>query len=71
MKIEDEIGRCLLSSLDGSLDHDALLEKIWQLLKSKKALVVQDNDEAAARLKVKADLDNNLKKLAQMGLLVG
>ena len=71
VKIEDEIGRCLLSSLDGTLDHNALLEKIWQVLKSKKALVVQDNDEAAARLKVKADLENNLKKLAQMGLLVG
>ena len=71
VKIEDEIGRCLLSSLDGTLDRPALLEKLWQLLKSKNALNVQDHDESALRQKVAVDLEQNLEKLARLGLLVG
>ncbi len=71
VKIEDEIGRCLLSSLDGTLDRPALLEKLWQLLASKNALQFQDQDESAVRKKVGADLARNLEKLASIGLLVG
>jgi len=70
VKIEDEIGRCLLSSLDGTLDRPALLEKLWQLLKSKNALNVQDHDEITLRQKIETDLDRNLEKLARLGLLV-
>lgn len=73
VQIEDEIGRLLLSSLDGTLDHDALLEKICILLKSTSALslLMQDRDETAARQKVEMDLQTNLEKLARLGLLVG
>jgi len=70
VKIEDEIGRCLLCSLDGTLDHHALVERLWQLLKSKNALTAQD-DEDLLRRKVEADLETNLAKLARLGLLVG
>jgi hypothetical protein len=71
VKVEDEIGRCLLSSLDGTRDRNALLEKLWLLLKSKDALVLADGNEAAARAKLGQELENNLIKLARMGLLVG
>lgn len=70
VKIEDEIGRCLLSSLDGTVDRPALREKLWHLLKAKNALVIPDGDESAVRRKVENDLDENLEKLAQLGLLV-
>jgi len=71
VKVEDEIGRCLLSSLDGSLDRSALTEKICQLLESKNAFVESGGDVAAARHKVELDLERNLNKLAQIGLLTG
>ncbi len=71
VQIDDQIGRNLLLWLDGTHDRAALLEKIWQLLKSKDALVIPEGDEAAVRRKVEADLDSNLTKLAKMGLLVG
>lgn len=70
VKIEDEIGRCLLSALDGTLDRAALREKLWELLKSRNALVITDGDEAAVRRKIEGDLDQNLEKLARLGLLV-
>lgn len=70
VKIEDEVGRCLLTSLDGRHDRSMLVEKIWQLLKSKNALVIPDGDEAAARRKIESDLERNLEKLAKIGLLV-
>jgi methyltransferase-like protein/2-polyprenyl-3-methyl-5-hydroxy-6-metoxy-1,4-benzoquinol methylase len=71
IKIEDEIGRCLLASLDGTLDRNALLDKLWQLLRSKNALDLQGQDEADVRQKIKMQLENNLLKLARMGLLIG
>lgn len=70
VKVEDEIGRCLLSALDGTLTHRALSEKIWNLLKSKNSLVAEPHGEEALRTKVEAELELNLKKLAQLGLLV-
>jgi SAM-dependent methyltransferase len=71
VKVEDEIGRCLLLSLDGSPDRNALTEKICGQLESKNAFVVPDGDVAAARRKVELDLERNLNKLAQLGLLTG
>lgn len=70
VRIEDEIGQCLLSSLDGTLTHSDLVDKLWALLKSKNALPVELGDETAQRRKVENDLENNLKKLARIGLLV-
>ena len=71
VKIEDEVGRCLLGWLDGTHERTALREKLWQLLKSKGALNFQNDDEAGLRQKVAADLEKNLEKLAGLGLLVG
>ncbi|PYJ79720.1 MAG: hypothetical protein DME22_25055 [Verrucomicrobia bacterium] len=71
VKVEDEIGRHLLSWLDGTLDRKALLERVWFLLESKKALVVPNGDETAARREIELSLENNLEKLARLGLLVG
>lgn len=70
VKIEDEIGRSLLAWLDGTLDRKALLEKIWQLLKSKEALILPDGNENAARQDLATKLEQNLEKLARLGLLV-
>jgi len=71
VKVEDEIGRSLLSWLDGTLDRSALLEKLWLLLKSKDALIMPSGDEAAARREIELNLEQNLTKLARLGLLVG
>jgi SAM-dependent methyltransferase len=71
VKIEDEIGRCLLSWLDGTQDRDALLEKLWLLLKSRNALVIPDGNELAARRAIESKLEENLEKLARLGLLTG
>lgn len=71
VKVEDEIGRSLLRWLDGTLDRSALLEKIWDLLKSRDALVLPDGNEAAARQDLEQKLEENLAQLARLGLLVG
>jgi len=71
VKVEDEIGRCLLTSLDGTLDRKALLAKLWLLLKSRNALVVPDGDEIATRRNIEMEMEKNLEKLARLGLLVG
>jgi hypothetical protein len=71
VKVEDEIGRSLLRWLDGTLDRKALLEKIWDLLKSRDALVMPDGNEAAARQELEQKLEENLARLARLGLLVG
>jgi methyltransferase-like protein len=69
VQIEDEVGRCLLSSLDGTLDRAALQQKLWQLLISKNALAIVDVNESAVREKVGRDLDESLARLAKLGLL--
>jgi SAM-dependent methyltransferase/methyltransferase-like protein len=71
VKVEDEIGRSLLSCLDGTRDHAALADEICRVLKSKNALVVPNGDEAAARRTIEIELEKNLEKLARMGLLAG
>ena len=70
VKVEDEVGRLLLSSLDGTLDRKALLEKLWRLLESRNALVIPHGDESAARRELQLKLEENLEKLARLGLLV-
>jgi len=70
VKIEDEIGRHLLLSLDGTRDRAGLLDLLWQLLKDKHALNFENDDENSLRRKIENDLDRNLEKLAQLGLLV-
>jgi methyltransferase-like protein len=69
VKIEDEVGRSLLSCMDGTRDRPALVEEIWRMLKSKNALALPGGDESAARRAIETELEENLKKLARMGLL--
>ena len=71
VKVEDEIGRSLLTWLDGTLERKALLEKLWGFLESKKALALPDGDESAARRELETNLEKNLEKLARLGLLAG
>jgi len=71
VEVEDEVGRSLLAWLDGTLDRKGLLEKLWDYLKAKKALIVSNGDEAAAQRDVELNLDQNLRKLARWGLLMG
>jgi len=70
VQVEDELGRSLLQWLDGTLDRQELLEKLWLLLKSKNALRIPDGDEAAARRQLQSELETNLAKLAKLGLLI-
>ncbi len=70
VKVEDEIGRQLLSWLDGNHDRSALVDKLWLFLQSKHAARATDNDEPAARRKIESDLEKNLLKLGRLGLLV-
>ncbi len=70
VEVEDEIGRSLLLWLDGTLDRRALLAKIWGLLKSRGAIAAAPEAEAAARREIEAKLEENLRKLARLGLLV-
>jgi hypothetical protein len=70
VKVEDEIGRSLLSWLDGTLDRKMLLEKVWQLTNSGKMPVAAGGNDAAARSDLEFKLEQNLEKLARLGLLV-
>ena len=70
VKVEDEIGRQLLTWLDGKHDRSALVDKLWLLLKSKHAVSATANDEPAARRKIESDLEKNLLKLGRLGLLM-
>jgi methyltransferase-like protein/trans-aconitate methyltransferase len=71
VNVEDEVGRFLLSQLDGTLNHEQLLDKLIALLKSRNAMIVTNGDESQARQEIGAQLEKNLVKLAQLGLLVG
>lgn len=68
VKVEDELGRQLLTWLDGTVDHNELAEKVWEFLKSKQALEIGPGGEKEARGAVAAKLDDNLNKLAKLGL---
>lgn len=69
VKVEDEIGRQLLTWLDGNNDRGALVEKIFQLLKSRNTLPMSVDHEPNERRKIETDLEKNLAKLARLGLL--
>jgi hypothetical protein len=71
VNIEDEIGRQLFAWLDGNHDRPALQTKLWDFLKAQGTLNLPGQDETALKRKLESDLDNNLVKLAQSGLLIG
>jgi len=70
VRVEDELGRNLLTWLDGTTDRTALAEKLWAFLKAKQALVLGEGGETAARRELAAKLEENLAKLLKLGLLV-
>lgn len=69
VKVEDEIGRQLLTWLDGTRDRTALTDKLWQLFQSQNALQNLGRNETETRQKLAAELERNLEKLARFGLL--
>jgi hypothetical protein len=71
VNIEDEIGRQLFAWLDGTNDRVTLLAKLWDFLQAQGTLNSAGQDEAALKRKLESDLDTNLVKLAQSGLLIG
>jgi SAM-dependent methyltransferase len=70
VEIEDQVGRSLLSWLDGTLDRQQLCDRLWSFLKAKGALILPNGDEAAARREIELNLEQNLQKLARCGLLM-
>jgi SAM-dependent methyltransferase len=70
VEIQDDLGRLLMASMDGTLDRAALVEKILSQLRAGHAPAPPEVDPAATRRKVELDLQNNLDKLARLGLLV-
>jgi methyltransferase-like protein/2-polyprenyl-3-methyl-5-hydroxy-6-metoxy-1,4-benzoquinol methylase len=70
VKIEDEVGRCLLSSLDGTLTRAALSDKLWGLLKSQLVVNSSPGEQADVRRKFDDDLEKSLAQLARIGLLI-
>lgn len=70
VQIEDEVGRNLLAWLDGSLDRSALANRLWEFMKTRRALK-ENSSETEARRDLETQLDQNLQKLARVGLLAG
>ena len=70
VQLDDEIGRQLLLLLDGTRDRTALMEELVRFLKSKNALARPGQDEAQTRRQIADELEQNLAKLARLGLLV-
>lgn len=70
IRIEDEIGRNLLCWLDGSADRQVLVEKLSLLLKSKNEQAPADGNETASRAEIELKLNENLEKIARLGLLM-
>jgi hypothetical protein len=70
VKLEDEVSRSLLSWLDGTRTREELLQMLWEFLQEKNALDMKGKPEAAVRRDLAAKLEQNLRKLARMGLLV-
>jgi hypothetical protein len=72
--IEDPIGVKLLQLLDGARDHAALCDEMVNFIARDAAFTRQDgtpiNDQQEARSVVSAAIEDNLRKLAQMTLLV-
>jgi methyltransferase-like protein/2-polyprenyl-3-methyl-5-hydroxy-6-metoxy-1,4-benzoquinol methylase len=69
IKLEDAIGRKLLTALDGTRDRTALVEELLPLLQSQSPLPPDQAD--AMRHEIKSKLEPNLETLARLGLLIG
>jgi methyltransferase-like protein/trans-aconitate methyltransferase len=75
LQVEDAMTRRLLQILDGTRNHEALLDDLLALVKSGAAAVELDNpeiggDDEALRRILADELERRLADLAEMGLLV-
>lgn len=70
VQVEDDIGRQLLSLLDGTRDREALADALWQYLQAKDPSPTTESERSARRGTLESDLERNLVKLARLGLLV-
>ena len=74
VQVEDELGRQLLTLLDGTRDRTALLRELTAFLQSRGALAAPNHQAAAGaestRQKLAEDLEKNLAKLARLALLI-
>jgi SAM-dependent methyltransferase len=65
VQVEDEIGRQLLLLLDGTRDRETLVNELLLFLSSKGVRGPSQHDN------IREELEQNLTKLARLGLLVG
>lgn len=71
VQIEDEIGRQLLSLLDGKNNRASLTEKLLQFIRSKGVPANPHESESQQRKIINGELERNLAKLGRLGLLTG
>jgi hypothetical protein len=70
IEVEDEIGRHLLSRLDGTRDRAALVEELREFIQSKGAIEKLGSSDVEIRRAIGQQLEKNLHALARLGLLV-
>lgn len=70
IQVQDEIGRRLLLSLDGTRDRAALVQVLRDHLSSREPGAARSADGAESGRAVEAELEENLAKLCRMGLLL-
>ncbi len=69
VKVEDEIGRTMLTWLDGTVDREQLRRRLWELLKEKKMSGMETAEDEKAQQELEARLAEKLRQLARLGLL--
>jgi methyltransferase-like protein len=70
VQLGDDVARRLMQLLDGTRDRELLRGELRQLLKARGAFPPELSEEASGEL-VAVELEKNLQKLAELGLLVG
>jgi len=70
VEIEDDLGCHLIGLLDGSRDHETLADAMFAFIRSRDAFTPGTGSEADLRVLVRHDLEKNLRKLADHGVLV-
>ena len=70
VKLEDEVGRTLVALLDGTRDVTALKRDLVAELEGKGILDAASPHTEKARREVETGLENNLRQLCRMGLLI-
>jgi len=75
LRIEDSLGRALLKLLDGTRDQNALIDALTAEVLSGAAELFKDGQPVThpdqVRTSISAGLESNLRRTAELGLLVG